>query len=141
MCDQDMPMASTPASRTSTSQVTASIFSAESNPQSSNSQKSVPKKALASKKPVNPSDLRPARINITQPISMITPEKACSALIESTGARVYMPHVHETRARLAHGAGDEAAFERELRQAQRLFAKMGATGHAERVARELAALS
>ena len=67
--------------------------------------------------------------------------RRCSTLIESTGARVYMPHVHETRARLAHGAGDGAAFERDLREAQRLFAEMGATGHAERVARELAALS
>ncbi len=64
----------------------------------------------------------------------------CSALIESTGARVYIPHVHETRARLAHRAGDEAAFERELREAQRLHTEMGATGHAARLARELEAL-
>ena len=32
--------------------------------------------------------------------------------------------------------GDPAAAERELREAQRLYQEMGATGHAERLARE-----
>ena len=40
---------------------------------------------------------------------------------------------------LARVLGDDAT--RELREAYRLLAEMGATGHAERVARELAELS
>ena len=35
-------------------------------------------------------------------------------------------------------AGDGAEAERELSEAHRLYTEMGATGHAERVARELA---
>ena len=37
-------------------------------------------------------------------------------------------------------AGDDATQERELREAHRLYTEMGATGHAERLARELAEL-
>ena len=62
-------------------------------------------------------------------------------LIEEFGARVYRPQVCEERAELARLRGDEAARTRELREAHRLFTEMGAAGHAERVARELAALS
>ncbi len=65
----------------------------------------------------------------------------CSELIEQTGARIYTPQVHEQRAALAGLAGDGAEAERELREAHRLYTEMGATGHAERVARELAGLS
>ncbi len=42
---------------------------------------------------------------------------------------------------LARVLGDDATRESELREAQRFFSTMGATGHAERLARELAALS
>jgi hypothetical protein len=45
--------------------------------------------------------------------------------------------VHEARAELERACGDAPAAERELREAQRLHAAMGATGHAERIAREL----
>jgi len=59
------------------------------------------------------------------------------ALIHETGARALAPLVLEERARLARLLGDEPGFERELREAHRLFAELGATGHAERLAREL----
>jgi tetratricopeptide (TPR) repeat protein len=59
------------------------------------------------------------------------------ALIEEMGARLLAPLALEERARLARLFGDEAGFERELREAQRLYTEMGATGHAERLAREL----
>ena len=58
--------------------------------------------------------------------------------IEETGARALVPLVHEARAELERACGDAAAAERELREAHRLYAEMGATGHAERLARELA---
>jgi hypothetical protein len=57
-------------------------------------------------------------------------------LIEEFGARVYRPRVCEERAELASLRGDAAARARELREAQRLYTEMGATGHAERMARE-----
>jgi tetratricopeptide (TPR) repeat protein len=60
----------------------------------------------------------------------------CLSLIEDTGARCYEPCVHEQRARLAQLLGDDATRERELREAHRLYTEMGATGHAERLARE-----
>jgi hypothetical protein len=62
-------------------------------------------------------------------------------LIEEFGARVYRPQVCEERAESARLRGDKAGIARELREAHRLYTEMGATGHAERVARELAALS
>ena len=55
------------------------------------------------------------------------------ARIDETGAEVLRPQVHVERAELAHLLGDEAARERELRAAHRLFTEMGATGHAQRV--------
>ncbi len=63
-----------------------------------------------------------------------------SELTRQTGARLFTPQVHEQRAALAVLAGDGAEAERELREAHRLYSEMGATGHAERVARELAEL-
>jgi hypothetical protein len=59
------------------------------------------------------------------------------ALIGESGARALAPLVLEERARLARLLGDEPCRERELREAHRLFAEMGATGHAERLAQEL----
>ncbi len=56
-------------------------------------------------------------------------------LIEQTGSTVFEPHVHLARAELAKLLGDDAR--RHLREAHRLFTEMGATGHAERVARKL----
>ena len=51
------------------------------------------------------------------------------------------PHVYEVRAGFADLLGDEATREHERREAHRLFAEMGATGHAQRVARELGLVS
>ncbi len=58
-------------------------------------------------------------------------------LIEETGSRVFVPQVHEERAELARLRGDDATRERELREAHRLYTEMAATGHAERLAKEL----
>jgi len=62
--------------------------------------------------------------------------RRCSELIEQTGARLYTPQVHERRAALADLAGDAAEAGRERREAHRRYTEMGATGHAERIARE-----
>jgi hypothetical protein len=59
------------------------------------------------------------------------------AYIAETGTRAWIPFLHEARAELERACGDAAAAERELREAQRLHATLGATGHAERIAREL----
>ncbi len=59
------------------------------------------------------------------------------ALVRATGAEAHTPTIHLARAELAGVLGNEATRERELRHAQRLYTEMGATGHAERVGREL----
>jgi hypothetical protein len=59
------------------------------------------------------------------------------ALIQEMGARALAPLVLEERARLARLLGDEPGCERGLREAQLLFAEIGATGHVERLAEEL----
>jgi class 3 adenylate cyclase/tetratricopeptide (TPR) repeat protein len=59
------------------------------------------------------------------------------ALVARTGARVYAPVVCEIRAGLAAARGDVDAHTRLLRRALELFREIGATGHAERLAREL----
>ncbi len=62
---------------------------------------------------------------------------AAAALAGEMNARSFEPFICEERARLAHVSGDLAAFERGLREAHRLYTEMGATGHAQRLAREL----
>jgi tetratricopeptide (TPR) repeat protein len=59
------------------------------------------------------------------------------ALVHSTGARSFEPQIHVERARLAGLLSDVPGRQQWLREALRLFTEMGATGHAERVAREL----
>jgi class 3 adenylate cyclase/tetratricopeptide (TPR) repeat protein len=59
-------------------------------------------------------------------------------LARQTGAKAWEPLVHEELAELARQSGDEERRERELREAHRLFTEIGATGHAERLAGELA---
>jgi adenylate cyclase len=59
------------------------------------------------------------------------------ALVEETNGRSIEPQLLEERARLADLLGDAAACERGLRDAQRLYAEIGAGGHAERLAEEL----
>jgi adenylate cyclase len=58
-------------------------------------------------------------------------------LVEETGGRSQQPFIHEAQANLARLTGDDATCQRELREAHRLFTEMGATGHAERLAKEL----
>jgi tetratricopeptide (TPR) repeat protein len=60
-----------------------------------------------------------------------------SAMIDETEARCRGPIVHEISAELARLRGDAATRECELREAHRLFVEMGATGHAQRLAKEL----
>jgi tetratricopeptide (TPR) repeat protein len=62
-------------------------------------------------------------------------------VIEQTEARAYTPQIHVERAELARLLGDEAAYQRELREAHRLFTEMGATGHAKRISHQLSAVS
>jgi tetratricopeptide (TPR) repeat protein len=59
-------------------------------------------------------------------------------LARETGARAHEPLVHVELAELARQRGDEDGHERELREAHRLFTEVGASGHAERLAGELA---
>jgi hypothetical protein len=60
-------------------------------------------------------------------------------LVESTEARAQSPRTLEMRWRLAAALGDAPASDRALRQALDLSRAIGATGHAERLARELGA--
>jgi len=62
---------------------------------------------------------------------------AVLALIDSRGIEGIRPELHESRAELARVLGDDAAALHELREAHRLNAAMGASGHAARLAREL----
>jgi adenylate cyclase len=66
--------------------------------------------------------------------SILGHAQECAA---SAGSAVRLPGVHLARAEFARLRGDGAARERELREAHRLFAEMGATARAEQVAREL----
>jgi tetratricopeptide (TPR) repeat protein len=53
------------------------------------------------------------------------------------GWLAYLPMVAEERGRLARLRGDEAATDRAMREAHRVYSESGATGHAARLAREL----
>jgi tetratricopeptide (TPR) repeat protein len=59
--------------------------------------------------------------------------------LEQTGFRARLPELLELRAELARQRGDATAREQALHEALRLYQEMGATGHAERLTRELAA--
>jgi tetratricopeptide (TPR) repeat protein len=59
------------------------------------------------------------------------------AWLEMSGAKSYEPFLHVERAELARLTGDEAARQRELREAHRLFLQIGAPIRAEQVALEL----
>jgi class 3 adenylate cyclase/tetratricopeptide (TPR) repeat protein len=58
-------------------------------------------------------------------------------LIDETSAQAYQPEVHECRAYLARLRGDALTAQREFKEARRLYAEMGATAQAERLATEL----
>jgi hypothetical protein len=57
-------------------------------------------------------------------------------LIEATGTHLFGAQLHAERAELWRGLGDADAHRRELDEARRLYAAMGADGHAERLAQE-----
>ena len=57
-------------------------------------------------------------------------------LIDQTGGESRRPCLEELHAELAHSRGDAAGREHHLRGAERLYTEMGATRHAERVAKE-----
>jgi tetratricopeptide (TPR) repeat protein len=59
------------------------------------------------------------------------------ALVQSTGARSYDPQIHVERARLAALRSDASGAHQWLREAHRLFTEMGATGHAQRLTKEI----
>jgi adenylate cyclase len=59
-------------------------------------------------------------------------------LTSETGAKAYEPLVHVELAELARLSGDQEGHQRELREAHRLFTEIGASGHTERLAVELA---
>jgi tetratricopeptide (TPR) repeat protein len=60
-------------------------------------------------------------------------------LVESVAARALSPRILELRGRLATAQRDAPVAGRLLRQALALYRQLGATGHAERLARELGA--
>jgi hypothetical protein len=59
-------------------------------------------------------------------------------IVEQTGAERWRPHIHVERAELSRLAGDIDSVRRELSEAHRLFVEMGASGHAARIAHEIA---
>jgi hypothetical protein len=75
----------------------------------------------------------PARAAIEAEIAM------AQTIGEQTDLRIMLPRMNEVRAELAAAEGDEPTRARELGEAHRLYTEMGATGHAERVARMLSA--
>jgi hypothetical protein len=58
-------------------------------------------------------------------------------VIDETRAKSFQPFLHECRARFAEVFDAQWTRDDELRETHRLFVKLGATGHAERVARML----
>ncbi len=64
-----------------------------------------------------------------------------SELAAHTECRMLVPSIHEAAATLAETLGDSKLRLEELRDAHRLYAELGASGHAERLARVLASLS
>ena len=59
-------------------------------------------------------------------------------LVRETGTKVQEPPIHVELAELARQSGQEEERQRELHEAHRLFSEIGASGHAERLAGELA---
>jgi ATP/maltotriose-dependent transcriptional regulator MalT len=62
-------------------------------------------------------------------------------LVRATDARAFEPLVGVERAEFARQSGNEEQRERALREAHRQFTEIGAGGHAERLASELAHLA
>jgi tetratricopeptide (TPR) repeat protein len=66
---------------------------------------------------------------------------AVAALVEEHGMRGVARAIHEERAQLAKLRGDSEGFQAELGRARDVADELGATGHLERLKRELASLS
>ena len=66
---------------------------------------------------------------------------AADALIERTHTHAMTPRIAEARAELAALRGEPDRQRTQLREARRLYTEMSATGHAERLARELEGLA
>jgi tetratricopeptide (TPR) repeat protein len=62
-------------------------------------------------------------------------------LVEAIEGRALLPRILEQRGRLAHALGDAKGASRALREALELYRELGATGHAERLARQNFAVS
>jgi hypothetical protein len=60
------------------------------------------------------------------------------APVESIAALSLSPRILEMRGRVAQAFGDATASDHALRQALDLYREIGASGHAERLMRELA---
>jgi tetratricopeptide (TPR) repeat protein len=60
-----------------------------------------------------------------------------AAIADRCGGKVYEPAIHESRAALAGAIARPEEAERELREALHLYDEMGASGHAERLSRQL----
>jgi class 3 adenylate cyclase/tetratricopeptide (TPR) repeat protein len=75
------------------------------------------------------------------PLPVQEVEAALARTLEAArakNAKIFEPFVHAERAELAHQTGDDEGHQRELGEAYRLFVECGASGHAERLERELA---
>jgi hypothetical protein len=75
-------------------------------------------------------------VRATREIEAVLAE--ADAWLEMSGAKSYEPFLHVERAELARLNGDEAARERELREAHRLFTEIGAPIRAAEVSAQLA---
>ncbi len=62
---------------------------------------------------------------------------AAMQLVEDTDARAFAPQIIEERGRLAAALGDADSARTELQAAHQLYVKIGADGHAQRLAAEL----
>ena len=65
--------------------------------------------------------------------------ESAERLVREIEARSLEPQIFELRGRLAQAMGDRAAGERLLRDSLALYRRIGATGHADRLARDLGA--
>lgn len=61
-------------------------------------------------------------------------------ILRECGATGHLPFLHAELAELAGLNGDDEGYDCELREAQRLFEETGASGHAAKVATQLAVL-
>ena len=86
--------------------------------------------------------LAPVLLVVDGPDARAEVETILTSLLDmarETGAKAFEPQIHVELGELARHLGDDNRRDRELREAHRLFIAIGATGHAERLAAELAA--